>query len=340
MPDAWTPDDLRFALIRAAHLAPPRQVAGELLAAADQPATRLDGVTAFQARLHAAEVLLAAGERGEGARVLRQAVQEAGPDPDPRTQLAAAGLFAEAGDLAEAEALVTQVLGARPGYGLLGSLMEMSLRLASLGHFDLAVRIADAVVTRNRSGRGGLSARITLLLEEAREQVLGLQQESRAAGVDLFDRQAMGHGIRRRMAEPAEGISSQLPWPALSGSRLLWWPCAEYGRVVRQVPELRDVLGAPWRGHTGRVESAMTAMAAEATRTSSGATQLSLAAAQYERFAGYLEGTGADPRLAVVMTAFTEHAGAGYNDAARWPPGRRDPCWCGSKKRYRRCCAA
>jgi len=266
-------------------------------------------VTAFQVRLRAAEVLLAAGERGEGVGVLRHAVQEAGPDPDPETQLAAAGVFAEAGDLAEAEALVTQVLGAHRGYGLLGSLMEMSLRLASLGHFDLAVRIADEVVARNRRG-GGLGARITLLLEGAREQVLGLQQEVRAAGVDLADRQAMGHGLGPRMAEPAEGISSQPPWPALAGSRLLWWPCAEYGRVVRQVPELRDVLGAPWRGHTARVESAMAAMAAEAARTSSGATQRSLAAAQYERFAGFLERTGADPRLAVVMTAFTEQAEA------------------------------
>ena len=266
-------------------------------------------MTAFQVRLRAAEVLLAAGERGVGVGVLRHAVQEAGPDPDPETHLAAAGVFAEAGDLAEAEALVTQVLRAHRGYGLLGSLMEMSLRLASLGHFDLAVRIADEVVARNRRG-GGLGARITLLLEGAREQVLGLQQEVRAAGVDLADRQAMGHGLGPRMAEPAEGISSQPPWPALAGSRLLWWPCAEYGRVVRQVPELRDVLGAPWRGHTARVESAMAAMAAEAARTSSGATQRSLAAAQYERFAGFLERTGADPRLAVVMTAFTEQAEA------------------------------
>jgi len=296
-------------------------------------------VTAFQVRLRAAEVLLAAGERGEGVGVLRHAVQEAGPDPDPETQLAAAGVFAEAGDLAEAEALVTQVLRAHRGYGLLGSLMEMSLRLASLGHFDLAVRIADEVVARNRRG-GGLGARITLLLEGAREQVLGLQQEVRAAGVDLADRQAMGHGLGPRMAEPAEGISSQPPWPALAGSRLLWWPCAEYGRVVRQIPELRDVLGAPWRGHTARVESAMAAMSAEATRTSSRATQLSLAAAQYERFAGFLEQIGADPRLAVVMTAFTEHAEAGDLDATGWPPGRRDRCWCGSKKRYHRCCAA
>src|SRR5260370_679905 len=108
MADAWMPDDLRFALIRAAHLEPPRQVASDLLAAADQPATRLADVTAFQARLRAAEVLLEADQRGEGITVLRQAVQDQGPDPDPRTQVAAAAVFAEAGDAAEAEALVMQ----------------------------------------------------------------------------------------------------------------------------------------------------------------------------------------------------------------------------------------
>lgn len=137
MPNAWAPDDLRFALIRAAHLEPPRQVADDLLAAAVQPATRLDDVTAFQARLRAAEVLLQAGERGDGMAVLRQAVQEAGPDPDPRAQVAAAGVHAEAGDPAEAEALVTQALRAHPaGYSLFGSLLQVSLGVAELGHFE------------------------------------------------------------------------------------------------------------------------------------------------------------------------------------------------------------
>lgn len=54
------------------------------------------------------------------------------------------------------------------------------------------------------------------------------------------------------------------------------------------------------------------AAAAEATPVESGATQLSLATAGYDKFVAYLERTGADPRLASVMTAFTEHAGTGY----------------------------
>lgn len=342
-----TPDDLRFALIRAAHLEPPRQVASDLLAAADQPATRLAHVSTFQARLRAAEVLLEAGQLGEALTVVRQALQEAGPEPDPREQVAAATVVAEAGDAAEAEALVTGAFRARPdGHGLLGDLLKVSLGLAELGRFEPAFRVADETIARtslrsDRSGRSGLNARITRIAELAREQILALQQEAQAAGTDLTDRQAMRERRDRRLADLAEQASSQAPWPALAGSCLLWWPSPEYGRVVRQVPGLRDVLGAPWRGHTARVEKAMVAAAgAEATPAGSGATQLSLAAGEYQKFAQYLERAGADPRLAAVMTAFTEHAGPGYKHAAPWPPGRRDPCWCGSKKRYHRCCAA
>jgi tetratricopeptide (TPR) repeat protein len=317
MPDAWTPDDLRFALIRAAHLEPPWQVASDLLVAADQPATRLSKVSAFQARLRAAEVLLEAGERSEGITVLRRALQEAGRDPDPRTLLAAAGVFAEAGDAAEAETLVMKAFGVRPdGQGLLGDLVKVSLALATLGYFDQALCIADETIARtsrrpDRRGRAGLKVRITRIAELARQQIVAFQQ-----------------------------ACSQPPWPALAASCLLWWPGSEYSRVVGQVPQLRDVLGAPWRGHAARVEKTMVAAAGEASPASSSAAQLSLAAADYEKFVQYLERTGADPRRASVMTAFTQQAGAGYEHAAPWPPGRRDLCWCGSKKRYHRCCAA
>jgi hypothetical protein len=346
MPTAWTPDDLRFALIRAAHLESPWQVASDLLAAADQPATRLSKVSAFQARLRAAEVLLEAGERGEGITVLRRALQQAGRDRDPRTLIAAAGVFAEAGDAAEAEALVMRAFAIRPdGYGLLGDLLKVSLGLATLGYIDQALRVADETIARtsgrpDRIGRAGLNVRLTRIAELARQQIVAFQQEAQAARADLTDRQAMREQRDQRRADLTEQACGQPPWPALVASCLLWWPSSEYSRVVRQVPQLRDVLGAPWRGHTARVEKTMVAAAGETSPASGSAARLSLAAAEYEKFAQYLERTGADPRLASVMTAFTQHAGAGYEHAAPWPPGRRDLCWCGSKKRYHRCCAA
>jgi hypothetical protein len=47
MPEVWTPDDVRFAVIRAVHLGPRGQIVDDLLAAAEQTSSRLDGVTAF-----------------------------------------------------------------------------------------------------------------------------------------------------------------------------------------------------------------------------------------------------------------------------------------------------
>lgn len=347
MPDIWTPDDLRFALVRSAHFETPRQVVSDLLEAADQPATRLADVTAFQARLRAARVLLAAGEHSEGVAVLRHALQEAGPDPDPRTQVAAAAVFAEAGDAAEAESLVVGAFRVHPEvHKLIGSLLETALGLADLGNFEPALRIIDAAIegTPAKSkvrARAELNARIVRIAELARQEILVLQRETRAAGVDRADRETMRELHDKLRADLSEQASSQPPWPALTGSCLLWWPSAEYSRVTRQVPELRDVLGSPWRGHTARVEQAMAqAAAAQPPPASSRGTQLSLVAGEYEKFVRYLERTGADPRLAAVMTAFTEHAGTGDEHAARWPPGRRDGCWCGSKKRYHRCCGA
>lgn len=30
---------------------------------------------------------------------------------------------------------------------------------------------------------------------------------------------------------------------------------------------------------------------------------------------------------------------AGNGDSLPWPPGRNEPCWCGSSRKYKRCCA-
>jgi predicted ABC-type transport system involved in lysophospholipase L1 biosynthesis ATPase subunit len=46
MRDVWTSDDLLFAVVRSLHPDEPRQVADDLLAAADEPVTRLREIPA------------------------------------------------------------------------------------------------------------------------------------------------------------------------------------------------------------------------------------------------------------------------------------------------------
>ncbi|HSR85486.1 MAG TPA: hypothetical protein VLM11_15030 [Streptosporangiaceae bacterium] len=77
-------------------------MAGDLLAAADHPVAHLRGVSAFQARLRVAEVLVRAGNRDEGVAVLRNAVAKADPSADAAALITAAGVLLDAtGDTAD-----------------------------------------------------------------------------------------------------------------------------------------------------------------------------------------------------------------------------------------------
>jgi hypothetical protein len=339
----WTPDDLRFALIRAAHLQPARAVANDLLVAASQAATELNGVTATQARLQAGRVLLQAGDRSDGLAVVREAVASADADADALELTSAAGtLFAETGDPDEAVDLALRALqAAGPGGSTneLANLIELSFSLVEKGFFDQALQIADATVESAEAGRqwggGAFGSRSYTLATLVRQQIFDVQSRIHPAG-DPFAPATPPRVPERLPDRPAVEPTSHRPWPALVERRLLWWPRAGYDRIIGQVPELSSVLGGPWREHTAKVEAAMKTAA---RRTASGsAEQLSLVAADFEAFAQYLERTAADPRLAAVMTAYTADAAVRYA-AASWPPRRRHSCWCGSGERYQDCCA-
>src|SRR5260370_813489 len=95
MPQVWTPDDLEFADVRAAHFESAEQVAADLLAAAGQPGSRLKGVTVAETSLRAADLLIAAGDRDRAAIIARQVLEDVRGRPE---KLAAACLLARAGD--------------------------------------------------------------------------------------------------------------------------------------------------------------------------------------------------------------------------------------------------
>jgi hypothetical protein len=151
------------------------------------------------------------------------------------------------------------------GYPPFGTLIALSLALAQDGHFDQALRICDETLAaaQGRSfatvrwrGRPGLGEQVVRLAELAREQILEFQQDVAEAGIDITTLHSRATSVAA--ADPGGG-PGQPPWPALAGPSLLWWPRAEYLRVVRQVPDLRAILGATWRAHTATVEATLAA---------------------------------------------------------------------------------
>jgi hypothetical protein len=339
MPDVIDDDALAFARVRA-RFQSPRQVADDLLAAANDPG-RLDGVSPTMTRMCAADVLTAAaGEQipREAITILREAVAGAVPGEIEMAQTALACAVAESGDPSEAEELAAAFLRGSPDRFF--DLMGLAAMMTVSGFLDQPARWLDQALeamarTDAASGRAdGMrqDSHIREMLEHSKERVLEVRRRVSADGVDPGDPAAV-RAHRNRRPPQTDAIGAHPSWPACLDGSLLWWPETEYGMLVRQLPETASVLGSPWRGHAARVQAAMREQAAQ------GASGLALVAADARRFAQFVEQFDADPVAPPTMTAFTATA-AEKSVPVPWPPKRRAPCWCGSGRRYQDCCGA
>jgi hypothetical protein len=327
MLNAWTVDDLDFALVRALHFGSAKQVADELLAAADHPATSLDGVTPRQARLRAAGVLSRTGNYAEANTVLRN-IQAS----DPASGMALACAFAEAGEAGEAETLARGMIEIERG-SLRGVLqfthcMALTANLASSGYFDRALHWADEAMAVAGAEGGPAGRKMVKLAEAGKNQLLGIRRDAAADGI--YDAETMRMHRQQIATQAVSHRIDMPPWPSIVDGCLLWWPESEYQRLIRQLPGLGEVIGTPWRGHTARVES-------ELATTKTAVAHKSLVVADFGQFITFLEESGADPLAASTMAAFTESA-KDSRSPDPWPPRPRRPCWCRSGKRYQSCC--
>ncbi|HWI07677.1 MAG TPA: SEC-C metal-binding domain-containing protein, partial [Solirubrobacteraceae bacterium] len=64
----------------------------------------------------------------------------------------------------------------------------------------------------------------------------------------------------------------------------------------------------------------------------------SIAALDVEEFAAWAADAGYDADSGSARSQFAaELARTGHS--VTWPPGRNEPCWCRSGRKYKRCCA-
>ena len=333
MSDLVTVDDLRFTWARARWLESPRAVAAHLLDAADHP-DRLQGVSAVQVRVRAADVLHESGLPEHSIPILRSTAAGSDPGSDGGARRSLAIALAECGDPAEAESVAMEDAEADPPG--VSTRISVARWLVRNGRYEQARRMADGAVAAARAcDKRGIFK--TMEIDRAttgREQVYQEVRQATGEG-GLPD---PGHG---RLSRP-ERRYDEPPWPAVTDGRLLWWPEAEYRRVIRQVPELAVILGSPWPAHTTTVEAAL---------RSAPAGRIWLAAGDFGEFTRFVTEQTADPRAAATMTAYIPLAyrpaadrrlggasgASAFRKPIRWPPRRRQPCWCGSGRGYAEC---
>jgi uncharacterized protein YecA (UPF0149 family) len=72
-----------------------------------------------------------------------------------------------------------------------------------------------------------------------------------------------------------------------------------------------------------------------------GAPGLAIAPVRVAPFTAWCAEEGQHPDSAKARAEYAAHLAAERDpDLIAWPPARNQPCWCGSGRKYKKCCAA
>ncbi|MFG1800627.1 SEC-C domain-containing protein [Micromonospora carbonacea] len=200
------------------------------------------------------------------------------------------------------------------------------------------------VDTLEEIGRVELAERwLTKAARAVMERIGELEPEEarRAAGAMLYGLVRHRHRVRADLGLPHDDLddladrldaAGRTPGPA-TGSRegLLFWPRTDLNALLLRWPALATQFGANWDEHRGLVERELVELAAD------GVPGLALVAGSAGRFVAHVAADDLDPTDEKTVDGYAEMLLATL-DAVPWPPGRNDPCWCGSGGKYKKCC--
>lgn len=190
------------------------------------------------------------------------------------------------------------------------------------------------------------------------ERLLGQLRELRAASLTKLGRELdeLQSAVPGRVVGPG-----RLQWPKSVGSgapvdgeltlsgepagqvavAVAWLPAAEYAAWPARWPDLvdsplcHDEVGEPVSHavYCRRMEGRLRA------HRESGVTRLSVVAVRSAEFDPWVADNAPEESDPSQLRA--RYAAGVARDPSRtiaWPPGRNDPCWCGSGRKYKKCC--
>ncbi|GIF05484.1 SEC-C metal-binding domain-containing protein [Actinoplanes siamensis] len=196
-------------------------------------------------------------------------------------------------------------------------------------HSDAAAYIGAALTVggRNRTAEEWLTEAVKAALAE--RGTAAEPSTADEAGLLFFllqqrhrTRHALGlpHDSHDNLADKLETRLANAS-AAAAAEDLVFWPRAEFDRLIERWPALTEAYGATWDEHRARLERALTSGPTVTLRTGTVDGLASAAGA---------DGDPADPK--------TRSAYARRQAAVAWPPERNEACWCGSGSKYKKCC--
>ncbi len=120
------------------------------------------------------------------------------------------------------------------------------------------------------------------------------------------------------------------PHPEEIAVALAWFPRDEHAEALRRWPELGEDLADP-DAYCAAMEARLREISA-ATARNPAVAPLRVAA-----LAEFADERGLDPDSGEARSQWAAELQR-RGEAIAWPPGRNEPCWCGSERKYKRCC--
>jgi tetratricopeptide (TPR) repeat protein len=157
----------------------------------------------------------------------------------------------------------------------------------------------------------------------------GLEREVEAFRAELSDRE-LQRAEELRVAAKRAGL------PVRGRSMTIAWLTEEEDRAARsRWPQWVDGVRAdgPFDERRQRMELSLR------ERRADGDGPFVIVTIDCDRYSAWCEDHGHEPADRRSRGEFVDQereAGGGR----RWPPGRNEPCWCGSERKYKRCCGA
>jgi SEC-C motif-containing protein len=181
---------------------------------------------------------------------------------------------------------------------------------------EMATMYVIEALTEN--GRGELAEEwLTTALATAVDIVERAEPGSEAAeeAEDIeFGLARQRRDVRRDLGLPPDDIDRDVD--ELDGAELpemMFWPEAAFDQMLAAFPDRATTLGPTWDEHRATIERAL----------------------QDE---GPMLVEVATPELLKANLAGEEVDAIDQGPLLEWPPGRNEPCWCGSRVKYKKCC--
>jgi tetratricopeptide (TPR) repeat protein len=269
-------------------------------------------------RCRLAEIMLRAGRTEPAAEVYAQVKADT---PDDVWLYNSAGLeYAAAGDPQQALDWFTEGLQLALDTGDPENLVAQLQALRREQLNDLGHQLDE------------LDARAETFLTERRSQPPGHSLPGLPAALDTLDT-----GDSSALAPPA-AVPSADRSPTGAPPRLTlavsWFPADQFDQALRTWSDLsQDWNSTDYRDYTHRLERHLHNM------TTAGPAALWITPIQIDAFQRWCHSTGHDPATASARASYAaERARIAAPELINWPPARNAPCWCGTGRKYKKCC--